>query len=440
MLTLSPSLFAVTSGAAALALALLYIRRPGVAVAVLFPLLSLELRTSVSFGGATVPVSSTIVLVAVLLTTALATGRFATLRRRRFGVLPWLGLFVAVALVSLVGAADPLYGLRKALELAVAVAGYALVLVSVQSLNDARAFLISAAASLALVAVTTVVEVAHTSGQALAQFGHSNVLGAYVALVAPLATVLVWERTRGHARTAALVLTALVAFGILGLSGSRGAFLAFILEAAVMVWFLMELGPRRRYRSWGAALAVLLGVPLSLLVTLAGRPLASLYEPAYVTHVFRLAVWREAVPMFVGHPVLGVGYMNPGLALRETAGILAFHTHNLYLEILSGMGLLGFAVFVGLAVAVRGQVKRLSGHRPGGDGGQAVPAVPFASLVAWAVSAIALGLLAQGFVDFNLWDLRYTAPLAAVLALPSVVRVQSIGAEPPAGGLLDEGA
>jgi len=440
VLTLSPSLFAVTSGGAALALALLYVRRPGVAVAALFPLLSLELRTSVSFGGATVPVSSTIVLVAVLLTTALATGRFATLRRRRFGVLPWLGLFVAVALVSLVGAADPLYGLRKALELAVAVAGYALVLVSVQTLNDARAFLISAAASLALVAVTTIVEVAHTSGQVWAQFGHPNVLGAYVALVAPLAAVLVWERTRGHARTAALVLTALVAFGILGLSGSRGAFLALMLEAAVMVWFLVGLGPWRRYRSWGAALAGLLGVPLLLLVLLAGRPLASLYDPAYVTNVFRLSVWREAVPMFLGHPMLGVGYMNPGLALRETAGIWAFHTHNLYLEILSGTGLLGFAVFVGLAVAIRGQVKRLSGHRPGADGGQVTAVAPFASLVACAVSAIALGLLAQGLVDFNLWDLRYTAPLAAVLALPSVVRVQSIGAEPRAGGLLDEGA
>jgi hypothetical protein len=66
LLTLSPSLFAVTSGAATLALALLYVRRPGVAVAALFPLLSLELRTSVSFGGATVPVSSTIILVAAL--------------------------------------------------------------------------------------------------------------------------------------------------------------------------------------------------------------------------------------------------------------------------------------------------------------------------------------------------------------------------------------
>jgi putative inorganic carbon (hco3(-)) transporter len=67
------------------------------------------------------------------------------------------------------------------------------------------------------------------------------------------------------------------------------------------------------------------------------------------TELSRLALWQAAFSLFVGHPVLGIGYGNYKYLYTSFMTISAqldtLDAHNLYLQLLSETGLIGFLVF-----------------------------------------------------------------------------------------------
>lgn len=69
----------------------------------------------------------------------------------------------------------------------------------------------------------------------------------------------------------------------------------------------------------------------------------------------RLIIWGRALQVFLGHPVLGVGFGNfhdevyatGGINLTVPLGYESLHCHNTYLEVLTGTGFLGIVSFIG---------------------------------------------------------------------------------------------
>ena len=70
----------------------------------------------------------------------------------------------------------------------------------------------------------------------------------------------------------------------------------------------------------------------------------------------RLIIWGRAIEVFLAHPFLGVGfgnfhdvvYQEGGIVLNVPLGYESLHAHNTYLEVLTGLGLLGFLAYLGM--------------------------------------------------------------------------------------------
>src|SRR5437762_12045914 len=74
--------------------------------------------------------------------------------------------------------------------------------------------------------------------------------------------------------------------------------------------------------------------------------------PARAERPGRLVLWRAAARMVRAHPLTGVGPDNFRLAYGDYAGIEhpdpRMHSNNMYVEVLAGSGVIGFAAFAWL--------------------------------------------------------------------------------------------
>ena len=74
----------------------------------------------------------------------------------------------------------------------------------------------------------------------------------------------------------------------------------------------------------------------------------------------RMDMWEAAIAMFVDHPVLGIGWgafkhVYPVYnELIQEAGIVIFHAHNMYLNILAETGMAAWASAYGSFSAMSG--------------------------------------------------------------------------------------
>ena len=112
----------------------------------------------------------------------------------------------------------------------------------------------------------------------------------------------------------------------------------------------------------------------------------------------RLLLWRAALGMFAARPLSGVGPDNFRLEYGPYAGLTDFdtrvHSNNVYLEVLAGGGVIGFAMFAWFCFAATSTVVtmvRTADSRT----------ASLAGGVAAAVAAIALHGLVDSFVSFT---------------------------------------
>jgi O-antigen ligase len=187
---------------------------------------------------------------------------------------------------------------------------------------------------------------------------HFNFLAGYLNLVLPLALAcMTFAKSRGL-RILGLVCHT-TAGAALYFTGSRGGLIAY---GGMLLIAIFYLTPRR-----GALFRLLLslvlaaGIVLSIQEPAAGNRLSEVDE---FTQASRLALWGAAGIMFLGHPVLGVGYGNyralyhdyiPGSRPNE------LDAHNLYLQFLSETGIIGFLVFCFLVGALTRIALKLAG-------------------------------------------------------------------------------
>lgn len=169
-----------------------------------------------------------------------------------------------------------------------------------------------------------------------------NILAQYLELIIPLTLGLFWS-TRDWLRKALLLGAASLMFLCLILTYSRAGWIAFALS--IIVFSIL----RDRRILLVAGIAGLVGMyflPGSVM-----ERIASIGNLSESSNTYRIFIWKASLKMIRDFWYCGVGLgvqafakIYNGFYIRE--GVYAFHTHNLYLQILIETGVLGITMFL----------------------------------------------------------------------------------------------
>jgi O-antigen ligase len=177
---------------------------------------------------------------------------------------------------------------------------------------------------------------------------NSNEAAFVLALGMPIAWYLALRSTR---RATAIVYSCylLVAIVAVVLTGSRGAFVSLVIALMLIPWSLSRVSLRARLSS-----AVLLVAAMSsasaLVPTVTYERLgATARNIQQGDFGGREALWSAGVELFLDDPVSGVGAGGYQYATRP----LGFPSlsHQTFLEVLTGQGLVGLLLFLGMFIA-----------------------------------------------------------------------------------------
>ena len=195
---------------------------------------------------------------------------------------------------------------------------------------------------------------------------HNHYAGLMELLV-PIPLVLSLSRLAHQKERIAAGIAATIMIGTVFLSGSRGGMLAIFVELVVFSVVLLRQKKGMRLAVSTAAFAIVL---ISLLSWLGGKELTSRVSSissearSEISGGMRLSIDRDALRMFRQKPLLGWGLGTFPVVYPQ---FRSFYTnffvneaHNDYLQLLSEMGLLGFATMVWfLIVLYRGALRKI---------------------------------------------------------------------------------
>jgi putative inorganic carbon (HCO3(-)) transporter len=223
-------------------------------------------------------------------------------------------------------------------------------------------------------------------------FNYSNTLGGYLGLTLPLALACFIS---GDRRWRALAGWSL-GFGLvaLTLSQSRGAIVAFWCVLAFAIVFFVQ--------SWRKRLVLFCG---SGMLAVGFYLAARVWNPGHfgdldtLSAASRLFLWDVALQMFVGSPIFGVGIGNflglYGAYLQNISWIppMLLGTHNIYIQMLSETGIVGFfSFFLLVYLAIREATRQL----------RSKSSSLVTQVLGFGVLGAILATLTHGFVDYLL--------------------------------------
>jgi len=268
--------------------------------------------------------------------------------------------FAAWFPVTYFGAGYPLSVLKSTLrDWTHIIGGFVLALVLIRSREDIERILHWGAITTAVLAVYGILTQL-VQGVAIYQiigwpfFQEHTIPAAIMSLLALLALGLVMS---GYARSpwVRFAYLPLLVFAM-AISFVRGAWIAFVAGAFVLVWI-----NRRRIPLTIVAVSVLALV--LLIVSIGALGLGGLFaerleqsmDPGYVAHVDRLDRWGSAVAIWRDHPLFGSGwgtfgdeYFDYVFLLRAYSTEQRMGAHNIYLEILADGGLVALVLFLAI--------------------------------------------------------------------------------------------
>lgn len=377
-----------------------------------------------------------------------------------------VGVFLVWAGLSLLWATDAYPGQRGLFRWIAAASLTFLIADAVESPVEARKLLLALFS--ASVVVSGVGLLQHLLGvTAIPQafppagtLGNKNVAAGFVAVMMPVGVYAV-----SRARRWVFLPAAGMGMGLAFIvhAGSRGAWLALMVQLIAAVWLLPRFGLLRRWRrgEWRAVATAAIvfvalvvrtpasgseahGQPMELLAATARPVLRSLgasdlasAETAAITATqeraersieIRLGVWRNSIAMIRSAPFLGVGLGNftvhyPRFARsggpdRTRIDERVDHAHNDFLEMVAELGLVGAAI---LAFATVGLVRVLLGSSSGASEDRSLAATSFLGL-------LALGALAGVSPTFNQPAMLVAAGTFIGVALRRCVEIESAAA------------
>ncbi len=223
--------------------------------------------------------------------------------------------------------------------------------------------------------------------------GNPNVLGEYILLVLPVAIGLMWTR-KGllpkltYGGISGVLLLALI------LTFSRGCWVGLMVAAGVFVTFAAG-------KLWGVGLIALPIIPAILPESIINR-FTSIGDMKDSSTSYRVYIWMGTLAMIRDFWISGIGMGTEAFTavypFYSYNGIVAPHSHNLFLQILVESGILGIAVF---GIILCFFLKRMvTGYQLGGGKGQTL------STLICAISAGVCGFLVQGLFDNCFYNYR----------------------------------
>jgi hypothetical protein len=196
------------------------------------------------------------------------------------------------------------------------------------------------------------------TGRAYGFFIHPNTLGSFSAVVA-VALLAVAGRTENKATSAKCYVLASVAFIGAVSSGSRGALMAL----GVAIFVLLGLSGKK------GAIRIAVGVGIIIAVfAIANQfdllPVSRETSIDEFTRESRLAVWGQALLLFLQHPMIGSGWLNFHSigVFGDTQFGSVNHAHSWYLNTLVESGVVGFVLLVGPVVWLLIRNMRVARH------------------------------------------------------------------------------
>lgn len=233
--------------------------------------------------------------------------------------------------------------------------------------------------------------------------GNPNVLGEYILLVLPASVGLMWVNKRFEAKVVYAAVSALM-FGALILTFSRGCWIGIMAAAAIFITFAAG-------KLWGLGLIALPIIPMILPQSIINR-FSSIGNMEDSSTSYRVYIWMGTLAMIKDFWLSGIGMGQKAFTqvypFYSYNGIVAPHSHNLFLQILVESGIVGIAVFLIIAVLFLRRV--MTGYQAGGKGDPL-------STVMTALSAGICGFLLQGMFDNCFYNYRVMLVFWCVLAM-----------------------
>lgn len=176
-------------------------------------------------------------------------------------------------------------------------------------------------------------------------FENPNVLGEYLLLLIPVGLAVVWGTRRGYNKLIHLAVAGALSVCMV-YTYSRGNWIG--LMVAVLLFFLFY---DRRF-VWLALIALLIS-PMFLPQNVINR-LLSVGNMGDTSTSYRVYIWLGTLNMLKDYWLCGIGIgteaFNRIYPLYSYAGIVAPHSHNLYLQLVTENGIIGLLVFAWLMV------------------------------------------------------------------------------------------
>ncbi len=172
-------------------------------------------------------------------------------------------------------------------------------------------------------------------------FDNPNVLGEYLLLLIPIGAGYILSRPGSGNKAVSLVITALLSLCMV-YTYSRGNWIG--LMVAIVLFFMFYDG---RIVWLGVIFALF--VPMILPQNVISR-FMSIGDTADTSTSYRVYIWMGSIAMLRDYWISGIGLgseaFNMIYPFYSYSGIVAPHTHNLYLQIITENGIVGLAVFV----------------------------------------------------------------------------------------------
>ena len=179
----------------------------------------------------------------------------------------------------------------------------------------------------------------------ISTFGNPNVLGEYLLLLIPVAAGYILARPSNFGRLTSLIITALLSLCMV-YTYSRGNWIG--LMVAVLVFFMFYDG---RFVWFG--IIALLFAPLFLPQTIIDRIL-SVGNTTDTSTSYRVYIWLGTFAMLRDYWFSGIGLGSEAYGIiypyYSYSGIVAPHSHNLYLQIIVENGFVGIIAFATIII------------------------------------------------------------------------------------------
>lgn len=174
--------------------------------------------------------------------------------------------------------------------------------------------------------------------RAYSTFGNPNVMGEYLIAVCSVSVGMFWK-SRGAEKCLWFCTTGVMGFGLLA-TGSRGSMLGLAVSAAVFALFA-------EHRLLPFGIAAVAALPFAMPASLRARFLGALAGTDSSTR-YRMSIYGACFNMIGDNWLTGIGvgafalfYPRYGYAASNS-----YHAHNLFLQVLLELGVIGFAVFL----------------------------------------------------------------------------------------------